>query len=167
VTLRDVILEDLRTNRGQPKSQAVLVFFRLAQAARGGPLPGRARMLGAPVGILYRLLVEWLLGVELPWGTRVGRRLRIEHGVGLVVNAYTDIGDDVVLRQNVTIGNTGTRLECPRIEDGVDVGAGAVIIGDIVVGAGARIGANAVVVKDVTQGAVAVGVPAVERRSAR
>jgi serine acetyltransferase len=161
--LRDAILEDVRTNRGQPKSQAVLVLFRLAQAARGGPLPGRARLLAAPVGVLYRVVVEWLLGVELPWGTRVGRRLRIEHGVGLVVNAYTTIGDDVIVRQNVTIGNNGTDLECPRIEDGVDVGAGAVILGDIVVGARSRIGANAVVVKNVSPDAVAVGVPAVEK----
>jgi putative colanic acid biosynthesis acetyltransferase WcaB len=117
------------------------------------------------VGVLYRVLVEWLLGVELPWGTRVGRRLRIEHGVGLVVNAYTVIGDGVILRQNVTIGNNGTKLECPSIGDGVDVGAGAVILGDIVIGARARIGANAVVVKSVNPGAVAVGVPAVEKTS--
>jgi putative colanic acid biosynthesis acetyltransferase WcaB len=163
--LREAILEDLRTNRGQPKSQAVLVLFRLAQAVRGGPLPGRARPLAAPVGVLYRVLVEWLLGIELPWGTRVGRRLRIEHGVGLVVNAYTVIGDGVILRQNVTIGNNGTKLECPSIGDGVDVGAGAVILGDIVIGARARIGANAVVVKSVNAGAVAVGVPAVEKTS--
>jgi serine O-acetyltransferase len=92
----------------------------------------------------------------------IGRRLFIDHATGLVIGETAEVGDDVTLYHDVTLG--GTSLDKgkrhPTLEDGVIVGAGAQILGPIRVGAGARIGANAVVLSDVTKGATMVGIPA-------
>src|SRR5690606_8711784 len=96
----------------------------------------------------------WIMGIELPASTSIGPGLRLRHGVGVVVNPATVIGADVMIRQHVTLGNRRTRDDCPVIEDGVEIGAGAVIIGAIAIGRGAKIGPNAVVVKDVPAGSV-------------
>jgi serine O-acetyltransferase len=124
----------------------------------------RFRWLRKPFSFLYKVMatgVTILSGVELPCETRIGRRLRIEHPGGIVVSGDAVIGDDVVLRNGVTIGlrRTGVR-GAPVIGDRVDIGAGAKILGGIRIGDDVRVGANAVVLRDVPDGAVAVGVPA-------
>jgi serine O-acetyltransferase len=101
-------------------------------------------------------------GIELEYCTKVGRRVAIDHHSGIVVNGYAEIGDECRLRQNVTIGikTLDDPDGAPRLGRGVDVGAGAVILGRIEIGDGAQIGANAVVLQDVPAGGLAVGVPA-------
>lgn len=159
--------EDIRANRGQSKGALVVVSYRLAHAARG-PSSRRPRLWAYPVGIVYRVLIEWVLGVEIPWGTQIGRRLRVFHGVGIVINDQSVLGDDVALRQSTTIGNKADGGGCPIIGDRVQIGAGAIVIGDISVGDDARVGAGAVVAKDVDSGTTVVGNPArpVRRTSA-
>jgi len=156
------IFQDWDANRGNPKGQIVLLLFRLAQWVRALPEPWW--LLGVPYLAGYRVGVEWVLGIELRFKTRVGPRLRLFHGQGLVVHEGTVIGADCVLRQCTTIGNktlaNGTAGTCPTLGDGVDVGANAVIIGAIKIGDRAVIGAGAVVVKDVAPGAVVAGNPA-------
>ena len=102
-------------------------------------------------------------GIEIHPGAEIGKRLFIDHGMGVVVGATAKIGDDVTLYQGVTLGGTslerGTKRH-PTLEDGVIVGAGAKVLGPIVVGANSRIGSNAVVVKDVEPSTTVVGVPA-------
>jgi serine O-acetyltransferase len=104
---------------------------------------------------------RFITGVEIHPGAQIGRRFFIDHAMGVVIGETAEIGDDVMLYHGVTLG--GRSMERikrhPTLEDGVTVGAGARILGPIVVGAGAQIGANAVVVKDVPAGAVVVGVP--------
>jgi len=118
-----------------------------------------------PLSVLYRMGERHcrnVYGIELPYSAKVGRRVRIEHQGGIVVHGDSTIGDECTIRQGVTLGikNTDKAFDAPTLERGVDVGAGAVILGAIVVGEDAHVGANAVVVKDVEAGAVAVGVPA-------
>lgn len=125
---------------------------------------GLPALLRKPVSLLYKLLKIWTqmtTGIDLPCETRVGRRLRIEHFGGIIISGDTVIGDDVVVRNGVTIGlrHTG-KPGAPRIGNRVDIGAGAKILGTITVGDDAVIGANAVVLQDVPPGALAVGVPA-------
>lgn len=138
----------------------VMCVFRFGQwRYRIGP-----PLLRKPFSLVYRVLrtfCQVATGIELHCETKVGRRLLIEHFGGIIVSGDTVIGDDVVIRQGVTIGlsHTGQR-GAPVIGNRVDIGAGAKILGGITIGDDAVIGANAVVIRDVPAGALAVGVPA-------
>jgi serine O-acetyltransferase len=125
----------------------------------------RPDWLRKPFSLLYKLLrtaSQMATGIELPCETRIGRRLLIEHFGGIIVSGDAVIGDDVVIRQGVTIGLRSTgRRGAPVIGDRVDIGAGAKLLGNIRIGNDAVIGANAVVLCDVPDGALAVGIPAV------
>lgn len=107
---------------------------------------------------------RWLTGIEIHPGAKLGRRVFIDHGMGVVIGETSEVGDDVTLYHGVTLG--GTSLDKvkrhPTLENGVIVGAGAKILGPIVIGAGARVGSNAVVLKAVPAGATVVGIPARE-----
>jgi putative colanic acid biosynthesis acetyltransferase WcaB len=153
---------DWAANRGNPKGQLVLLLFRAAHAIRALPAPWW--MLGLPVLCGYRLFVEWFLGVELRYKTRVGPGLRLFHAQALVVHEGSVIGANCILRQSTTIGNKtlpdGTESACPVLGDGVDVGANAVVVGPIKIGDGAVIGAGSVVTRDVPARAVVAGNPA-------
>lgn len=113
--------------------------------------------------VAYRLLVDWVMNVEIPARTRIGPGLVLWHGQGLVVNPNTLIGANVVLRHNTTIGPKvvdGVNTAAPTIGDHVDVGPHVVIIGPISIGDRAVIGAGSVVTKDVASGSVVAGNPA-------
>lgn len=152
-TYKELLAADRQANHRYPKSRLVLRWLRAAQYWRARPgLFGRVGHL--VVGGSYKLVTEWMMGLELPASTEIGPGLRLRHGVGIVINPATRIGADVMIRQHVTLGNRRTKDDCPVVEDGVEIGAGAVIIGDVTIGRGARIGPNAVVVKDVPPGSV-------------
>ena len=139
----------------------VMCVFRFGQwRYRVRPTP--LRKLLSFIYRVLRTLVQIMTGIELHCETRFGRRLLIEHFGGIIVSGDTVIGDDVVIRQGVTIGlrHTGRR-GAPVIGNRVDIGAGAKLLGPIHIGDDAVIGANAVVLTDVPAGALAVGVPAV------
>jgi serine O-acetyltransferase len=126
----------------------------------------RTKLVRAPFSVLYRCFYRHVrnhYGIELPYSVRVGRRVVIEHQSGIVIHGASVIGDECVIRQNCTLGvrRTDQRSKAPVLGRGVDLGAGAVLLGDITVGDFAIIGANAVVLCDVPAGAIAVGVPAV------
>jgi serine O-acetyltransferase len=107
-------------------------------------------------------LGRWLTGIEIHPGATIGRRVFIDHGMGVVVGETAEIGDDCTLYHGVTLGGTSWNKgkRHPTLMPGVVVGAGAKILGPITIGAGARVGSNAVVVKDVPANATAVGIPA-------
>jgi len=100
-------------------------------------------------------------GIEIHPGARLGRRLFIDHGFGVVIGETAEVGDDCTLYQGVTLGGTSWHPEKrhPTLGREVVVGAGAKVLGPIYVGDGARIGSNSVVVKDVPAGATVVGIP--------
>jgi serine O-acetyltransferase len=120
--------------------------------------------LRKPLSFVYRILkvlTQIVTGIDLPCEVKIGRRLLIEHFGGIVVSGDAVIGDDVVLRHGVTIGlrRTGVPVS-PTIGNRVDIGAGAKILGPILIGDDVLIGANAVVLEDVPPRSIAVGVPA-------
>ncbi|HEX8979074.1 MAG TPA: serine O-acetyltransferase [Parasulfuritortus sp.] len=107
-------------------------------------------------------LARWLTGIEIHPGATIGRRVFIDHGMGVVIGETAVIGDGCTLYHGVTLGGTSWQKgkRHPTLEADVIIGAGAKVLGPITLGAGAKVGSNAVVVKDVPAGATAVGIPA-------
>ncbi len=122
-------------------------------------------------GRLVSHLSRWLTGIEIHPGAQLGRRVVIDHGMGVVIGETAIVGDDVYMYHQVTLGGTSSARvkRHPTVGDNVIIGAGAKVLGDILVGAGARVGANAVVVQDVPPETTVVGIPAkpVERDRSR
>lgn len=153
--------EDYRTHGSDLLSQG---FWALFWHRFGNWRMGLPKLLRMPATLIYRLMAkatEWMGGIHLPYTVRLGRRVCLEHFGGMILVAQA-IGDDVIIRQNTTFGIAGLQglQNRPVIGNGVEIGAGAVIVGSIHVGDGAVIGANAVVTRHVPAGAVAGGVPA-------
>ena len=105
---------------------------------------------------------RWLTGIEIHPGATIGRRVFIDHGMGIVIGETAEIGDDCTLYQGVTLGGTSLNggKRHPTLGKGVIIGAGAKVLGGFTVGEGAKVGSNAVVVRAVPAGATAVGNPA-------
>jgi serine O-acetyltransferase len=106
---------------------------------------------------------RFLTGIEIHPGAKIGRRVFIDHGVGVVIGETAEVGDECTLYQGVTLGGTSLARGAkrhPTLGRGVIVSAGAKVLGGFTVGDGARIGSNAVVLKEVPPGATAVGIPA-------
>ncbi len=158
-----LIREDLHSQREGFLAQGfwALAVYRLGNrhlAMRRGPLR-------AICGGMLRLATKWIemsCGISMPSTAIIGRRLRIEHFGGIIVHGGSVIGDDCLIRHGLTLGNRSEERpdEAPIIGDGVQIGAGAMILGRVCVGDGARIAAGAVVLIDVPAGAVAAGNPA-------
>ncbi|MGH7117252.1 MAG: serine O-acetyltransferase EpsC, partial [Stellaceae bacterium] len=113
-------------------------------------------------------LARWFTGIEIHPAAKLGRRLVIDHGMGVVIGETAEIGDDCTLYQGVTLGGTSLARGAkrhPTLGGGVIVGSGAQVLGPFRVGDGARIGAAAVVLREVPEGATMVGNPA--RQAAR
>ena len=105
---------------------------------------------------------RWLTGIEIHPGATIGRRVFIDHGMGIVIGETAEIGNDCTLYHGVTLGGTSWNKgkRHPTLGRAVVLGAGAKILGPILVGDGAKVGSNAVVVRDVPAGATAIGIPA-------
>ena len=158
----DRLREDWRTYEGNLARQGlwVMLVYRFGRWRYGI----RWRWLRLPFSLLYKILfvlVQILTGIELPCEVILGRRFKIEHFGGIIISGDAVFGDDVVIRNGVTVGlrHTGIRGS-PVIGDRVDIGAGAKILGKIRIGHDVAIGANAVVITDVPDNHLAVGVPA-------
>ncbi|GFD74376.1 serine O-acetyltransferase [Alteromonas marina] len=104
---------------------------------------------------------RWLTGIEIHPGATLGRRVFIDHGMGVVIGETAEIGDDVTLYHGVTLGGTSWKAgkRHPTLKNGSVVGAGAKVLGPITIGENAKVGSNSVVVKDIPDGATAVGIP--------
>jgi len=113
------------------------------------------------LGRWFSQIGRLLTGIEIHPGAKIGRRLFIDHGMGVVIGETAIVGDDVTLYQGVTLGGTGKEhgKRHPTLEDNVVVGGGAKILGNITVGKNSRIGAGSVVLRNVPEHSTVVGVP--------
>jgi serine O-acetyltransferase len=136
--------------------------YRLGHALNARGLSFIARALSQ--------LARWLTGVEIHPAAQIGERFFIDHGMGVIIGETAVIGDDCLLFQGVTLGGTGneTGKRHPTLGDRVIVGAGAKVLGNIVIGEDTRIGANSVVLHNVPPHSTVVGIPGkvVRRRKA-
>lgn len=122
------------------------------------------RLWGWRLKLLARILSQltrWLTGIEIHPGATIGERFFIDHGMGVVIGETAEIGSDCTLYHGVTLGGTSWEKtkRHPTLGNNVVVGAGAKILGPILIGDNARVGSNSVVVKDVPAGATVVGIP--------
>jgi serine O-acetyltransferase len=131
-----------------------LMFHKIASALR-------QRNLGLAARIVSHL-GRFFTGIEIHPGATIGRRLFIDHGMGVVIGETAIVGDDVTLYQGVTLGGTGKQKgkRHPTVGNSVVIGTGAHVLGAVTIGDGAKIGGGAVVLKDVPPYTTAVGVPA-------
>ncbi|NWG31689.1 MAG: serine O-acetyltransferase [Rhodocyclaceae bacterium] len=131
-----------------------ILLHRLAHWLWGHGLRWLARLLSH--------FTRFLTGIEIHPGATIGRRVFIDHGMGVVIGETAEIGDDCTLYHGVTLGGTSWNKgkRHPTLLRGVVIGAGAKVLGPITIGEGAKIGSNAVVVREVPAGATAVGIPA-------
>ena len=163
-----VLREDLEAARNRDPSARSLVEIALGYPGVHAIWFHRLshRMWQEPrLRLLARLLsqtVRAVTGVEIHPGAQLGRRLFIDHGMGVVIGETAVVGDDVLLFHGVTLGGRSMRRgkRHPTLGDNVTVGAGAKVLGPVQIGSGAQIGANAVVITDVPPDYVAVGIPA-------
>ncbi|MDV3000812.1 MAG: hypothetical protein N5P05_002418 [Chroococcopsis gigantea SAG 12.99] len=123
------------------------------------------KLLRAPLSIIYRFFYRYVrnvYGIDLPYTVQLGRRVIIEHQSAIIIHGYSQIGDDCILRQGVTLGNRYLErpFEAPKLGKKVNVGAGAKLLGGLAIGDHVNIGANAVVLCDIPDGHTAIGIPA-------
>ena len=130
-----------------------LIFHRVSHALYKKNFKWLARVLSNTV--------RWYTGIEIHPGAKIGRRFFIDHGTGIVIGETAEIGDDVTLYHGVTLGGTTWKKgkRHPTLENNVVIGAGAKVLGPLIIKAGGRVGSNAVVIKDVPEGATVIGVP--------
>ena len=155
------VFGDWKRNKHNIKGRLILAAFRFASFAK---LNKALFILFIPYLILYRIFVEWLLTVELPFKTKVGKGLIIYHGQAMVINDGTIIGENCTIRHCTTIGSkqneNGSYSSCPVIGNNVDIGSNVCIIGPITIGNNVKIGAGSVVIKNVPDNVIVVGNPA-------
>lgn len=155
--------KDYKASGYEYKAIWVLTWFRIGNKIKHSTIPSFIKKILLVVfKLIYIVFVEIPFNVELPFGVNIGEGLRLNHTYGIVLNSNVIIGKNCTIFQQVTIGAVeckGITDKAPQLGDNVYIGAGAKILGDIIIGDNVKIGANAVVTKDVPSNSTVVGNP--------
>jgi putative colanic acid biosynthesis acetyltransferase WcaB len=157
------VFQDWAANKTSAKGRVIMLLFRIANFCSTRRI---YYYLGFPYLVFYKILVEWIFCIEIPWNVKIGKGLRIYHGQGLVLNTQVVIGDYCTLRHCTTIGNkqlpNGAGSGSPVLGNFIDVGCNTCTIGNITIGDHVTIGCGSVVTKSVPANLVVAGNPATE-----
>ena len=151
-----MIYNDILRNKRNTKGLVFIVFFRVSNFFTKNVL---LKIIGIPIRILYKLIIQWVMGIDVPDKTKILSGCVVYHGQGLVIHENTIIGQNVILRHNTTIGNKCQFGGAPVIGDNVEIGANSVIIGEIYIGSNSKIAAGSVIINNVPENCVAAGNP--------
>lgn len=151
------VFKELTLLNGNSKGMFFLLFFRTSSYFTTNKF---LKIIGFPIRVMYKVIVQWILGIDIFDFTKIGEGFNVYHGQGLVINGSTIIGKNVVVRHNTTIGNAKQKGGSPIIGDNVEIGANSVILGEIVIGSNSIVGAGSVVIKNVPSYSLVVGNPA-------
>lgn len=157
-------LKEIYFLRNNTKGLLFIIFFRISNFFTWNKF---LRIIGLPVRITYKILIQWILGIDISDKATIGFGFTLFHGQSVVINKNAKIGKYVIIRQNTTIGNSKSDGNSPVIGDFVNIGANCVIIGDIKIGDHVIIGAGSVITKNIDPMTVVAGNPAKELRKIR
>ncbi|EKB51326.1 serine O-acetyltransferase [Cecembia lonarensis] len=151
------IISEIKNLSGNTKGIFFLLFFRTSAYIAKRKL---LRILFFWFRVLYKFIIQWNLGIDIPDTVKIGKNFRVYHGMGLVIHENTVIGEHVTLRHNTTIGLKKENGKAPLIGNNVDIGANAVIIGEIKIGDNSIVAAGSVVISDIPSNVIVAGNPA-------
>lgn len=150
-------IREISELKGNTKGLLFLICFRVSSLFTKNFF---LKFIGFPIRWSYRIIFQWFLGIDISDTTKIGQGFVVYHGQGLIISSTAIIGDNVVVRQNTTIGNAKAGGGSPTIGNNVHIGANSVIIGEISIGSNSIIAAGSVVIKDVPSGVIVAGNPA-------
>lgn len=155
------IFQDWKANKYSFKGRVILLLFRIFSYFNSRKF---TKIIFYPFIFIYKIIVEWIFGIEINLNARIGKNFKLFHGQGLVINGSTVIGENCLIRNSITIGSKilddGTITQAASIGNNVEIGSNSVLIGNITIGDNVVIGAGSVVIKDVPQNAIVGGNPA-------
>jgi len=153
-----IFKEDIQANNGNFKGLLFLFFFRFSHSINNNGY--LFKFLGFPLRYFYNFFFRWLIGIDIPDSTTIGKGFMVYHGQSLIIHGDCIIGDNVIVRHNTTIGQAIKNGKSPRIGNNVEIGANSVVIGDITIGNNSIIAAGSVVIRDVPVNVIVAGNPA-------
>jgi putative colanic acid biosynthesis acetyltransferase WcaB len=155
--MMSIIFNEVYSIGNNTRGRIFLLFFRLATMQTNNIL---TKLLIYFFKFFYKFIIQWYLSIDIPLKTKIGHNFQLFHGLGVVIHQDVILGNNIILRQNTTIGIKRDKGGAPVFKNNIDVGANVVILGHITIGSNSVIAAGSVVITDVPENSLVAGNPA-------